>query len=111
MDLSVGLYGSSTGAAAALIAAAESPDGVGAVVSRGGRVDLASDALSRVKAPTLFIVGGRDTTVLGLNRDAFEMLAVEKRLEVIPGAGHLFSEPGAMDEVTSLSIEWFKEHL
>ena len=111
MDLSVGLYGSSTGAAAALIAAAESPDGVGAVVSRGGRVDLASDALSRVKAPTLFIVGGRDMTVLGLNRDAFGMLAVEKRLEVIPGAGHLFSEPGAMDKVTRLSIEWFKEHL
>jgi len=110
-DLNVGLYGSSTGAAAALIAAAESPVGVGAVVSRGGRVDLASDALPRVKAPTLFIVGGRDTTVLGLNRRAFETLTVEKRLEVIPGAGHLFSEPGALDEVTSLSIDWFKKHL
>ena len=110
-DLNIGLYGSSTGAAAALIAAAESPEGVGAVVSRGGRVDLASDALPRVKAPTLFIVGGRDTTVLGLNRRAFETLTVEKRLEVIPGAGHLFSEPGALDEVTSLSIDWFKKHL
>lgn len=110
-DLNIGLYGSSTGAAAALIAAAESPVGVGAVVSRGGRVDLASDALPRVKAPTLFIVGGRDTTVLGLNRRAFETLTVEKRLEVIPGAGHLFSEPGALDEVTSLSIDWFKKHL
>jgi putative phosphoribosyl transferase len=111
MGLKVGLYGSSTGAAAALIAAAQSPEGVGAVVSRGGRVDLASDALPRVKAPTLFIVGGRDTTVLGLNRRAFELLSVEKRLEVIPGAGHLFSEPGALDEVTSLSVDWFKEHL
>lgn len=111
MDMKVGLYGSSTGAAAALIAAAESPEGVGAVVSRGGRVDLASDSLPMVKAPTLFIVGGHDTTVLGLNRRAFELLTVEKRLEVIPGAGHLFTEPGALDEVTSLSVDWFKEHL
>jgi putative phosphoribosyl transferase len=111
IGLKVGLYGSSTGAAAALIAAAESPEGVGAVVSRGGRVDLASDALPRVKAPTLFIVGGLDTTVLVLNRRAFELLSVEKRLDVIPGAGHLFSEPGALDEVTRLSVDWFKEHL
>ncbi len=111
MGLKVGLYGSSTGAAAALIAAAESPEGVGAVVSRGGRVDLASDALPRVKAPTLFIVGSLDTTVLGLNKRAFELLSVEKRLDVIPGAGHLFSEPGALDEVTRLSVDWFKEHL
>lgn len=107
--MNIGLYGSSTGAAAALIASAETPEGIGAVVCRGGRVDLAYDYLKDVKAPTLFIVGGRDTTVLELNKRGMELLKAGKKLEIVQGAGHLFSELGALDEVTKLSIEWFKE--
>lgn len=108
-DLNIGLYGSSTGSAAALIAAAKRPEGVCAVVSRGGRVDLASDYLEEVRAPSLFIVGGKDRTVLDMTREVIKKLIVDKKLEVVPNAGHLFSEPGALDKVTRLSINWFKE--
>ena len=110
-DVPVGLFGSSTGAAAALIAAAERPLDVAAVVSRGGRVDLALDHLSRVKAATLLIVGERDTTVLGLNRSALGMIGAVKRLQVVPGATHLFEEPGALDEVARLAANWFTLNL
>jgi pimeloyl-ACP methyl ester carboxylesterase len=110
-DLSIGLFGSSTGAAAALIAATERPDLTGAVVSRGGRVDMAEPILEEVGAPTLFIVGGKDLQVLDLNRQALARLETEKQLEVIPGAGHLFEEPGALDEVARLACEWFRRHL
>lgn len=109
--LDIGCFGSSTGSAAALIAAANRPRAVGAVVSRGGRTDLAGAALQRVKAPTLMIVGGRDDVVLGLNRDSYEALRCEKRLEVIPGATHLFEEPGALEQVARLAGEWFARHL
>jgi pimeloyl-ACP methyl ester carboxylesterase len=109
--LPVGCFGSSTGAAAALIAAAERQDRVAAVVSRGGRPDLAGDALARVTAPTLLIVGGKDTDVLGLNRRAQAALAGESRLEIVPGAGHLFEEPGALERVTELTRDWFGRHL
>jgi pimeloyl-ACP methyl ester carboxylesterase len=110
-DLPLGCFGASTGAAAALIAAAERPDRVRAVVSRGGRPDLAGDALRRVTAATLLIVGGRDLDVLRLNRQAQSALAGESRLEVVPGAGHLFEEPGALERVTQLTSDWFREHL
>jgi dienelactone hydrolase len=109
--LPIGLFGASTGAAAALKAAAERPEEIAAVVSRGGRPDLAADALARVGAPTLLIVGGNDPVVLGLNRGAFEALQVEKQLEIVPGAGHLFEEPGALDQVASLAVRWFQRHL
>ena len=109
--LPIGLFGASTGAAAALKAAAERPEEIAAVVSRGGRPDLAADALARVRAPTLLIVGGNDPVVLGLNRGAFEALQVEKQLEIVPGAGHLFEEPGALDQVASLAVRWFQRHL
>jgi putative phosphoribosyl transferase len=105
-----GYFGASTGAAAALVAAAERPE-TGAVVSRGGRPDLAGDALPRVRAPTLLIVGGEDTHVLELNREALERLGGEKALEVVPGATHLFEEPGALDEVARLARDWFTERL
>ena len=110
-QLPVGTFGASTGAAAALIAAAERPDRVRAVVSRGGRPDLAGGALHRVTAPTLLIVGGRDTEVLRLNERARVALAGESRLEVVPGAGHLFEEPGALERVAGLAREWFLRHL
>jgi pimeloyl-ACP methyl ester carboxylesterase len=106
-----GLFGASTGAAAALITAADRPDEVRAVVSRGGRPDLAGDALPRVTAPTLLVVGGNDDVVLGLNREAFETLQCEKDLEVVPGATHLFEEPGALERVAELSVAWFTTHL
>jgi pimeloyl-ACP methyl ester carboxylesterase len=106
-SLSVGLFGASTGAAAALIAAAQLPDKVDAVVSRGGRPDLAREYLHLVKASTLLIVGGNDTTVIELNRSAFDLLKVEKKLEIIKGASHLFEEPGALEIVAQLSIDWF----
>jgi putative phosphoribosyl transferase len=109
--LSVGYFGSSTGAAAALVAAAVEPDAVGAVVSRGGRPDLAGDALPRVQAPTLLIVGGADTEVLELNREAFDLLQSEKRLVVVPGATHLFEEPGTLEHVAELASRWFVNHL
>jgi putative phosphoribosyl transferase len=109
--LPVGCFGASTGAAAALIAAARRPDRVAAVVSRGGRPDLAGDVLARVTAPTLLIVGGRDTEVLRLNRLAQGRLGGEPRLEIVPGAGHLFEEPGALDRVAELARDWFVAHL
>lgn len=110
-DLNIGVFGSSTGAAAALIAASERPEATGAVVSRGGRVDMAEPVLHEVEAPALFIVGGNDVQVLDLNRQALAQLETEKELEVIPGAGHLFEEPGALDEVARLAREWFQRHL
>lgn len=109
--LGLGYFGASTGAAAALVAAARRPAQVAAIVSRGGRPDLAGDALSRVHAPTLLIVGGDDPVVLGLNRLALERLAGEKQLVVVPGAGHLFEEPGALERVAVLARDWFVRHL
>jgi putative phosphoribosyl transferase len=110
-DLQVGYFGASTGAAAALVAAAERPEVVGAVVSRGGRPDLAGPALPRVQAPTLLIVGGHDLHVVGLNRTAFEQLHCEKELVIVAGATHLFEEAGTLDEVARLAREWFERHL
>jgi putative phosphoribosyl transferase len=109
--LRIGYFGASTGAGAALVAAAERPDVVGAVVSRGGRPDLAGAALARVRAPTLLIVGGNDFQVIELNRAAFALLRSEKQLVIVPGATHLFEEPGALDEVARLAREWFERHL
>jgi dienelactone hydrolase len=108
--LAIGYFGASTGAAAALVAAALAPDGIAAVVSRGGRPDLAGDALQLVRAPTLLIVGSNDEVVLELNRAALAELAAPGRLEIVPGAGHLFEEPGALDRVARLACEWFREH-
>jgi putative phosphoribosyl transferase len=110
-DLASGYFGASTGAAAALVAAARRPSGAGAIVSRGGRPDLAGDDLPRVRAPTLLIVGGRDQTVLDLNRAAARQLLAAWRLVVVPGATHLFEEPGALEEVTRLAAGWFLDHL
>jgi putative phosphoribosyl transferase len=112
-NLGLGYFGASTGAAAALVAAAEHPNIVRAVVSRGGRPDLAGAALKRVFAPTLFIVGGDDRLVLALNRSAMAQLPQqgEHRLEIIPGATHLFEEPGALDSVAALARDWFVERL
>jgi putative phosphoribosyl transferase len=112
-NLSLGYFGASTGAAAALVASAERPNIVRAVVSRGGRPDLAGAALKRVFAPTLFIVGGDDRLVLALNRSAMAQLPRqdEHRLEIIPGATHLFEEPGALDSVAALARDWFVERL
>jgi putative phosphoribosyl transferase len=109
--LSIGYFGASTGAAAALVAAAERPEVVHAVVSRGGRPDLAGAALPRVRAPTLLIVGGDDVQVIELNRAALALLRCEKQLVIVPGASHLFEEPGALDEVARLAREWFRQHL
>jgi dienelactone hydrolase len=109
--LSIGYFGASTGAAAALIAAAERPDMVRAVVSRGGRPDLAGPGLPRVQAATLLIVGGADLPVLDLNRQALAALRPEARLEIVPGASHLFEEPGALDRVAELAAGWFRQHL
>jgi putative phosphoribosyl transferase len=109
--LSVGLFGASTGAAAALVAAAERPARVTAVVSRGGRPDLAADALTRVDAPTLLIVGQRDEVVIDLNRSARDQLHAEVRLVIVPGATHLFEEPGALERVADLAENWFVTHI
>ena len=109
--LAVGYFGASTGAAAALVAAVERAKIVGAVVSRGGRPDLAGSALERVEAPTLLIVGGNDLQVIELNQMAFARLKCEKRLAIVPGATHLFEEPGALDEVAQLAAQWFQGHL
>jgi putative phosphoribosyl transferase len=109
--LRIGLFGASTGAAGALVAAAERPDDVGAIVSRGGRPDLAGPALPQVRAPTLLIVGGADEVVLELNRRALELMQSEKRLVVVPGATHLFDEPGALEEVARLAAQWFRAYL
>jgi len=110
-DVSVGYFGSSTGAAAALVAAAELGETVRAVVSRGGRPDLAEGALQRVRAPTLLIVGGEDGPVVMLNEEAFGRLRCEKAMQIVPGAAHLFEEPGALEKVARLASEWFAAHL
>jgi putative phosphoribosyl transferase len=107
----MGLFGASTGAAAALVAAAAEPDRVGAVVSRGGRPDLAPDALPQVKAPTLLIVGGLDGPVIRMNQWALERLRAPKELVIVPGASHLFEEPGKLDEVARLARGWFERYL
>ena len=109
-NLAIGYFGASTGAAAALVAAAGAP-GVRAVVSRGGRPDLAEQSLAKVKAATLLIVGGDDTYVLRLNEKAFDRLDCEKAIEVVPGAGHLFEEPGTLEQVARLAASWFTRHL
>src|SRR5205823_14250769 len=109
--LPTGLFGASTGGAAALVAAAERPEEATAVVSRGGRPDLARDALPRVSAPTLLIVGGRDEVVIELNRQAYDQLQTEKRVDVVPGATHLFEEPGTLERVAELATQWFSSHL
>lgn len=109
--LPIGLFGSSTGSAAALISAAARPAAVHAVVSRGGRPDLAGRMLPRVQAPTLLIVGGRDEPVIDCNREASRELACPWRLEVVPGATHLFQEPGALEQVAKLAADWFGRHL
>jgi dienelactone hydrolase len=109
--LRIGYFGASTGAAAALVAAAERPDAVRAVVSRGGRPDLAAAALGRVRAPTLLIVGGLDVPVIGMNQEAFDGLEVEKLMQIVPGATHLFPEPGALEVVADLTADWFGRHL
>jgi putative phosphoribosyl transferase len=108
--LPVGYFGASTGAGAALVAAADRTE-IGAVVSRGGRPDLAGDRLREVRAPTLLVVGGADPVVLEMNREALDLMTCERDLSVIPGAGHLFEEPGAIDEVARLAGDWFTGHL
>ena len=110
-DLHIGHFGASTGAAAALVAAAELPNRVRGVVSRGGRPDLAGTALAWVKAPTLLIVGGADPVVLDLNRKAMELMRCERELQIIPGAGHLFEETGALKRVAAMARDWFLEKL
>ena len=107
----IGLFGASTGAAAALIAAAARPDEVAAVVSRGGRPDLAGEALPTVRASTLLIVGSRDVTVLGMNDNAQKRMVAPTSLEVIPGATHLFEEPGALERVAEMAVDWFVRYL
>ena len=109
--LPIGLFGASTGAGAALLAAASRPREVAAVVSRGGRPDLAAGALGRVTAPTLLIVGGVDVPVIQLNRKAMSRMTADVVLEIVPGASHLFPEPGALDRVATLAAEWFTSHL
>jgi putative phosphoribosyl transferase len=109
--LRIGYFGASTGAAAALVAAAERPDAVGAIVSRGGRPDMALDVLGDVRAPTLLIVGERDHAVLAMNEEALRALRVEKDLAIVPSATHLFEEPGALEEVARLATGWFVRHL
>jgi putative phosphoribosyl transferase len=110
-DLRVGYFGSSTGGGAALVAAAELPQDVGAVVSRGGRPDLAGDALPKVQAPTLLIVGGNDDIVIELNEMARDQMRCEVKLEILPGATHLFEEPGALEKVANLASDWFVKHI
>jgi pimeloyl-ACP methyl ester carboxylesterase len=110
-DIKAAYFGSSTGAAAALVAAAELGETIGAVVSRGGRPDLAGESLPRVTAPTLLIVGGSDMPVIPLNEEAFETLRCEKALRIVPGATHLFEESGALEKVARMASEWFCNHL
>jgi dienelactone hydrolase len=109
--LPLAFFGASTGAAAALIAAARQPEHVAAVVSRGGRPDLARAYLGRVRAPTLLIVGGWDEPVIELNRQALALLQCEKQLKIVPAATHLFAEPGALEKVAQLAAEWFQQHI
>jgi len=110
-DLKIGLFGASTGAAAALVAATYRPEAVSAVVSRGGRPDLAGPFLPDVRAPVLLIVGGNDTPVIDMNREAAKQLRTANRLAIVPGATHLFEEPGKLEEVAALAREWFQEHI
>lgn len=107
----IGYFGASTGAAAALVAAADMGESIGAVVSRGGRPDLAKEVLDKVVSPTLLIVGGNDHTVIELNQIAYKRLACKKNLEIVPNATHLFEEPGTLEEVACLAAEWFTAHL
>ena len=109
--LRIGYFGASTGAGAALVAAASRTELIGAVVSRGGRPDLAGDALAGVKAPVLLIVGGNDDVVIQLNQSALAQLPGEKKLEIVPGASHLFEEPGTLEQVADLAANWFTLHL
>jgi putative phosphoribosyl transferase len=111
MDLRLGFFGASTGAGAALVAAARHPETVRAVVSRGGRPDLAKEALPAVQAPTLLIVGGNDDVVIELNEQALQRLHCVKQLVIVPGATHLFEEPGTLEEVARLAKDWFARHL
>ena len=110
-NLRVGLFGASTGGGAALVAAARVPERIAAVVSRGGRPDLAGAALPAVQAPTLLIVGGDDVPVIGMNREAFEQMNAERRMEIVAGASHLFEEPGTLQAVARLARDWFARHL
>ncbi len=110
-QLGIGYFGASTGAAASLVAAAERPDTVAAIVSRGGRPDLAGNVLPRVQAPTLLIVGGYDFQVIGMNQEALSKINAEKRLVIVPGATHLFEEPGTLEKVAKLAADWFSSHL
>ena len=110
-DLRIGYFGSSTGGGAALVAAAELPDEVSAVVSRGGRPDLAGAALPKVKAPTLLIVGGEDHVVIDLNEQARAQMKSECKIDIVPGATHLFEEPGALEQVAKLASDWFLGHI
>jgi dienelactone hydrolase len=110
-DLRIGFFGSSTGGGAALVAAADIPEAVGAVVSRGGRPDLAGDALPKVQAPTLLIVGGHDDVVIELNEVARDQMRCEVKLEIVPGATHLFEETGALEQVAKLASDWFVDHI
>jgi putative phosphoribosyl transferase len=110
-NLGIGYFGSSTGGAAALVAAVDAPQNVNAVVSRGGRPDLAGEALPKVKAPTLLIVGGNDDVVIELNEQARDKMRCEVKLEIIPGATHLFEEPGALEKVANLASAWFVKHM
>jgi dienelactone hydrolase len=111
-DIKIGYFGASTGAAAALVAASKKQDVVRAIVSRGGRPDLAGKYLDQVRAPTLLIVGGNDHRVIGMNQEAFERLKIkDKRLDIVPGATHLFEEPGKLEEVARLAREWFERYL
>jgi dienelactone hydrolase len=110
-QLRIGLFGASTGAGAALVAAAERPEAVAAVVSRGGRPDLAGIHLQRVKAPTLLIVGGNDVPVIELNKQAMRLISAQTQLVIVPGASHLFEEPGALEEVARLARDWFLRYL
>ena len=109
--LPVGLFGASTGGGAALVAAAQLPDQIKAVVSRGGRPDLAGPALPHVKAPTLLIVGGNDEPVIEMNQDAYERMTAVRQLEIVPGATHLFEEPGTLEKVARLARDWFVRYL
>lgn len=110
-NLKIGYFGASTGTAVALVAAADFGKGIEAIVSRGGRPDLAGDALEEVLAPTLLIVGGEDRVVIGLNEKAYDRIKAEKGMEIIPGATHLFEESGTLEEAARLAAEWFKKHL
>lgn len=110
-NLKIGYFGASTGAAAALVAAAQFPNAVGAVVSRGGRPDLAGSSLPNVQAPTLLIVGEKDSPVIEMNKQALAELAGEKKLEIVPGASHLFEEPGALEEIAKMARQWFEQYL